>query len=328
MNKEELFNGISGIRGDILEEAEKYTFGTKRKNSWRKWAVMVAILCVVVGSVLTVTSILNHGGEGKQGSGKTTIIKGEDLVNIAGEDSPEPSYDTKSEYLYSELTGGKDQTDGNEPNNQEFSEQGSTARADLAGFNESMLSEQNCIAIVEGKITNRYQKEYEYSFSSNKFGEDGVMHGKDSTMVYEVTISKIWSRDFDKSKTLIVEDQNISMDEVLPMQIGHSYVLPLFDYGNEIIPFSAGNEEVLSGNLKRESRYSTIYPFHPQIESVEKGYILSADWKSLTADKATPVIMDTNFGKGYEYYKDKMVFLSERDFAEKMEYLMKRYHLK
>lgn len=79
--------------------------------------------------------------------------------------------------------------------------------------------------------------------------------------------------------------------------------------------------------MERESRYSTIYKFHPQIEAVKEGYILSTDWKTLTDGKATPVIMDTDYGRDYEYYKDKMVFVRKSDFAEKMDQLMKKYNL-
>lgn len=51
MKKEDLYNGISGIRPEFLQEAESYK--AEKRFTWKKWLATAACLCVVaVGGIL------------------------------------------------------------------------------------------------------------------------------------------------------------------------------------------------------------------------------------------------------------------------------------
>lgn len=189
------------------------------------------------------------------------------------------------------------------------------ATADIASFNEAMLN-HNCIAIVEGQIVGMEQKEYTIISKYEKFGADTVTE-KIHTVVYEMQIAKVWYGDIAESQTIIIEDMMFFLDEVLSLKTGHSYVIPLCNAGDEIWKPTGG--EFISGNIKRESIYSTVYHFHPQIEAVNSGYIFSNDWKTLTTDEAISIEMDVELGEEAEYYKDKMLFLPKSDFHEQFE---------
>lgn len=76
--------------------------------------------------------------------------------------------------------------------------------------------------------------------------------------------------------------------------------------------------ECAGGDITRETTYSTIYPYHPQIEVTDDGlYLIPDDWTTLTAKNAREVIMDT-LDEEYFYYHDKMRLVDEKTFAEQM----------
>lgn len=76
MKNEKIFDGITGIREDIIERAEKYEFATYaaektarkpvNKSRWMKWGAMAASLCLVVGAGLFV--LQNIGGKTGDGA--------------------------------------------------------------------------------------------------------------------------------------------------------------------------------------------------------------------------------------------------------------------
>ena len=96
---------------------------------------------------------------------------------------------------------------------------------------------------------------------------------------------------------------------------GRSYVLPIYEYGDTVRTFATG--EIASGDLSRDSVYSTEYPFHPQITRTEDGnYLVTTDWPSLTADPCRIVNMDEESYDGL--YKDQLRLVYAEDFAERM----------
>ena len=55
-----------------------------------------------------------------------------------------------------------------------------------------------------------------------------------------------------------------------------------------------GKDQKMQLRKQHLSVYSTIYPYHPQIEVTNDGsYLISQDWTTLTAKNAREVIMDT-----------------------------------
>lgn len=192
---------------------------------------------------------------------------------------------------------------------------GNTA-IDVLPFDEAMLSE--CCAIVEGRITKIYLKNYAFDTYDNKFEEGGIFHNKVTTVVYELEVEKSWYGDELSGQSLLVEDQLFFPDEVLGLKAGRRYVIPIYAAGESI--YTPGS--YASGDIARESGYSTLYPFHPQIELTEDGYyIVSSDWGSLAAD-GQELIMDSELGAEGSYYKDKMRLIAPEVFSSKLKLLI------
>ena len=58
-------------------------------------------------------------------------------------------------------------------------------------FSEELLAESS--AILEGRITDMYLKRYTYDTYNDKFGPREVYHNQSSSVVYELTVDKVWS---------------------------------------------------------------------------------------------------------------------------------------
>lgn len=110
------------------------------------------------------------------------------------------------------------------------------------------------------------------------------------------------------------------MDSVISIQKGSRYVIPIYILGEQIY---SNADEVISGDISRESVYSTSYPFHPQIEAVEDGYIVPNDWNTLITDECTKIIVDIPLENG-DFFKDKMYFVPENVFDERMSEIINR----
>lgn len=73
MNNESIFDGITGIREDIVQKAENYQFQKKadkkiRKRAWMKWGTMAACACVFVVAGIMVPIIYNNNMHHKSDS--------------------------------------------------------------------------------------------------------------------------------------------------------------------------------------------------------------------------------------------------------------------
>ena len=104
----------------------------------------------------------------------------------------------------------------------------------------------------------------------------------------------------------------------MEMRIGRKYVLPVYEQGSEIQ--HAGSDDFVKGDKTRDSVYSTVYPFHEQIEVTNDGqYLVSEDWPTLIRENAREVIMPTN-----EYGVNKKFYLIDGDsFGRQMDKVIK-----
>ncbi len=214
--------------------------------------------------------------------------------------------------LYSELALSDDMA------NEEILSHFQGSEMDILPFDESMLSD--CTAILEGKITNMYLKQYDVVTANDKFSKDGRLNWNIKTVIYELQITKSWYGNSYSTQTILIEDQTFFQDEVFSMKVGHKYVIPIYEAGNVIY---TTHHEYISGNIKRDSTFSTFYPFHPQIEVTEdNAYIVSTNWPSLTAENDQKIIMDVELGNVGSYYKDRMVLIDSESFERRMEVLV------
>ena len=67
MSNENIYDGITGIREDIVQKVENYQFKKKEnkksgKKAWMKWGAMAACACLVVGVGMFMLDRGGHDG--------------------------------------------------------------------------------------------------------------------------------------------------------------------------------------------------------------------------------------------------------------------------
>jgi len=203
----------------------------------------------------------------------------------------------------------------------------SNVQANIVSFKESLI--ENSCAILEGTITNIYNKEYLYETPYNKFGTSGVIHSKLTSIIYEIKVNKVWygSDDFTE-KTYLIEDANqtYSFDETSSLKVGGKYVLPIYIAGvNIYIPTHSA-----SSNMTRDSQYSTNYPYHSQIQVTDDDkYIITTDWPTLLEAGSQEIMFDdksTDASKdSLNLYSQKMRLVSKASFTTQIGKLIEMY---
>ncbi len=188
--------------------------------------------------------------------------------------------------------------------------------ADIATFREEYL--KDCVAVIEGEILSIREKEYTVLYEYYKFGTDTLTE-KTNTLIFEIKVDKVWYGDIAENEIITVQDEVLYLNEIFVPGVGGKYVLPLCDSG-ENIRIDTSGQKYLSGDTKRESRYSTLYPFHPQIERTDKGYLFTSDWEGLVTEETKTVTVDIPFE--VEYYSDKMRLNPEEIFRVQFEKLL------
>lgn len=295
MRNIEISEIIGNINDKYIDEAILYTGKEKsiRHNKPEKWGVAIAAcLCIVV--IVTF----------RDSEADNTEIQGQ-IPTTQEEIDTSPVY-------YSSLM----LPDG--VLNEEAFAVSESAMMDITSFDESVLSQDHCCMIIEGTVTDIYVKHYTYDIYSDKFEENGILHGKTDTIVYEVAVDKTWYGKDISGDTILIEDTSYFIEPILAVKKGGRYVLPLHEYGDSI--WTLGHEYA-GGDITRETVYSTIYPFHPQIEVTNDGlYVVSEDWTTLTSQNAKKIIMDTL--DDYDFWKDKMYLVDGKAFEEQMAILI------
>ncbi len=305
MKNYELLDAVGGIDAEYVENAARER-KSKRSSLWVKIVPAAACLCLILGA-----AVLFKPGTPNPPAGDNSG----DLPSASEYDAavPSPTDQTvdESPVYYSSLKLADSVLD------EEMLALFKSNTLDVKAFDESMLSQDHCCMIIEGTVVNLYVKQYNYDVYSDKFEENGILHGRTDTLVYEVAVDKTWYGEDISGETVFVEDTSCFMDPVLAVKEGRRYVLPLYEYGETIW---TGVHEYAGGDITRDSRYSTIYPYHPQIEVTNDGsYLVSQDWTTLTANNAKEVIMDT---LDDDFWKDKMYLVDENTFSNQMAVLI------
>lgn len=296
MKTENLLDAIGEINDEVICDAKV----TKQQKSRKKitWISAVACLGLVVVAVMFARNLYAPVPEGNGYSTKP-LGQAQEAVQEAS-----PVY-------YSDLMLAEGELDEDALGLSESS------MMDIKEFDESTLSQDSCCMIVEGTVTNLYVKHYFYDVYSDKFEENGILHGRTDTVVYEIAVDKTWYGVDVSGETILVEDTSYFTEPILAVKQGKRYVLPLYEYGESIW---TGVHEYAGGDITRETSYSTIYPYHPQIEvTIDGSYLISQDWTTLVAENAREVIMDIKEDENYGQYK--MYLVDGDTFAEQMSIL-------
>ena len=323
MREERMLNLLGQIDNEyILEAAPRKKAG--RKKAWHKWMAVAACLCLIAVSAITMTDWRIPTGDGQtdEGAGGPMPEENSDGYNpIPGgqitENTQDPDAQTQqTEYVSSPVYYGSLMFSDAELNIEALS---LPEEADILPFDESLLSQDGCCMIVEGTIVNLYVKQYDYDVHDDKFDKNDIMHMQASTVVYEIAVGKTWYGEDVSGGTITVEDAAYFAEPALAVKTGRRYVLPLYEYGDTI--WTLGHEYV-GGDITRESRFSTVYPQHPQIEVTDDGfYFVPQDWTTLTSKNAREVIMN-NLDQEYAYYRDKMYLVDSDSFTSQISVLV------
>ena len=296
MNAKKFSDSLGELDAKYVDEALNYKKKTK-KTIWISAAAAAACLLLIGAAVI---------------SKPVKKIENKDGANLPS--TSETQDNTPVHYSSLMSTSNK----SNEEALKLFSESG--YMMDITKFEESDLLQNHCCMIIEGTVEKLYVKHYNYDIKSDKFEEGGVLHGKTDTVVYEVAVDKSWYGENLSGKTVLIEDSAYFADPTLAIKEGGRYVLPIYKCGDKIL---TPGDEYADGNIMRETTYSTIYPYHPQIAVASDGsYLVSEDWTSLINDYAKKVIIDDMDNDNY--WKDKVYSLDEDLFASQMNDLIEK----
>lgn len=301
-----LYSAISNIDDDIIEEVHTIT---KKSNSTLVRVIsLAASFCVVLVGAILLFSQNRFPNYPAQSTENRTPVEQERQPSPSAIESM-PTIPDYSEINFSGLSLPRAQVDS------ALLEQFADYSIDILPFSEDFLSE--CCGILEGTIKRIYPKHYTFDYYDDKFGELELYHSYSDSIIYELEIEKVWyGADFTEGTTILVEDQFYFPDSYFALMEGRCYVLPIFEYGDTVMTFATG--EIASGDLSRDSIYSTEYPFHPQITRTEDGcYLVTTDWTSLTADPCRVVNMDSE--TEYEgFLNDNLRLVYADDFSERL----------
>lgn len=290
MNKESIEIIRDTLRPDseLMERTKNKAKNIKKKNTHTP-ALIAASLILIICTAFALTKVQNAGTVPSVSAGETTVPENEN-----------------KELFYSDLVPNGSFKEVKYDRNVLMS---------VAPFSELYL--EDCVAVVEGEILSVRRKEYTVVYEFDKFERGGRLTSKNETLILEIRADKVWYGDIKEGETVNVETEMYFM--VLPA-VGRRYVLPLCDEGEEINLDEAG-QTYLSGNIKRESIYSIIYPFQMQIEKTEIGYLFPSTWKSLITEETKDVTVDISLTETEAEY-DKMKLDSEEAFAEQFTKLL------
>ncbi len=298
MNKESIEIIKNTVKPDSsLIEKTKAVAMSKNRTKTHIPALIAACLLVILCASFAVTKI-------QSGDFKGTVPVNETTAE-------------ERELLYSELVPFK------LPTREEYNV---ALSMDIAAFNEASL--KDCTAVIEGEILSVREKEYTVIYEFDKFEEKGLLTDKPKTVIYEIKTERVWCGDINEGDILTVENEAFlfACGGIVGLDVGRKYVLPLCDEGEDIRTDEAG-QRYLSGDTKRESPYSILYPFHPQIEKTDRGYLFTSDWESLVTKETMDVTVDISLADEEQYYADKMKLNSEEVFREQFTDILKKVGL-
>ena len=301
---------------DILNKRDDY-LAKQKKTRKTVYSVCSVAACVVIavgilGAFRTMPGLLKNTSDevyiAEESSEQVNDVAQNSLV-----------VDT-SPVLYSALALPNSTVTGNSDDIQKSL---NSSSLDIGGFDEKNI--KGCCAILEGTITNIYYKNYSFDVYNDHFEKGGILHNRATSIIYELKVNKVlYANDGFTATTYLIEDQMFSIDEITILKTGQKYVIPIYIEGDKIHRAA----DYASGDITRDSRYSTLYPFHSQIQVTDDGnYLVPWDWPTLIEAGSREIIFDD---KTNEYPKlpggdSYMKLVNEPNFAKQMGKLIGMY---
>ncbi len=304
MTGDKLLDLMRLIDTKYVEEAEEIT--AQKKVIPLKWCIRVACvsITIVVGLYLGTLqkNNLKHNRVANNETAKEKVIQSMTEEKTSFDDTP-------INYSDLSLARGED-NDITLPND--------SIGSDALPFHEELLKELNCCMIIEGTIKDVRLKTYKYDIKSDKFETNGVLHNTLETVIYEIEVSKTWYGDDVSGKTIVIEDENYCTSSMFKLKKGMKFVIPLYVYGEDML--YSKDDDFATGETKRQSKYSTLCPYEPQIVVTEdEGYIVSEHWSTLVMQNARKVVFDQDDESNIPL---NMYFVAESTFEKQMDWLI------
>lgn len=82
MKNEKLYDGITGIREEIVERADAHVFKKKKRMNWQKWTALAACFCLVVGGVFGASRLGLIKGAGSAAPGDGAVAGGVQATSV------------------------------------------------------------------------------------------------------------------------------------------------------------------------------------------------------------------------------------------------------
>ncbi len=169
----------------------------------------------------------------------------------------------------------------------------------LVGFSETIMVKA-AVWLLEGTVLETHIQDHTYVVRApGKFGAKTMTITTPlQSVVTTFRVERVLHGDAAlEGQTITLEDKIISYDGIFGYKTGAAYVFLVEDHGKAAaIDHIESDEELLSGDLTRVSRYATLYPFIPPIERTAdgRGYIVSADWVHLVRKHDADVFYGDN----------------------------------
>lgn len=306
MKNYELLDAVGGIDAEYVQNAALKR-KPRRSPLWVQIVPAAACLCLILGTAV----FLKPGTPNLPVDGNTVAVPHDASDNLP---SVPENHAAAGPVIYDEL-----KLSGHCANS-DIIARFENASADVLPFQESMLSD--CAGIVEGEIVNMHIKEYSYTVENDKYAEGEKFGESKYTVVYEIQVDRSWYGDRSVGQTVLIEDEMFFPEEEFALKEGHRYVIPFYEAGDEIF----AGIHYTEGDITRDSIYSALYVYHPQIEVTQDNcYIVSEDWPSLLGGQARQIIISDSETEAGNWYQDKMWLVQAESFESGMQELIECY---
>ena len=195
----------------------------------------------------------------------------------------------------------------------------------IAPFTEEMIGDSDLV--IKATVQSVRIKDY---------GEEGEYLGDNRYAVYSLRVDRVY---FDRvgvaeGETFVIEEYlyvgSSLWDLVMQLQAGRQYILPIRFETEQVTLYRPGQREPLL--RARESPYSLIYPFAPQIQvTADNAYLFfesreeGTGWRSLGTAAAIPVTMDVELQGDMALYRERMYLRRDEAFERDFQRLVDRY---
>lgn len=318
-----LYNAITEIDDGLVEEAGNAAGAARTRRV--RLAILAAAVVLVLAAAAATAAMRAGRSAGQGGPAQAADVLPTDAPTGSSPDRENETDKTGTERDYSPVPISSLSIP---PADFKSSVQEGVA-ADIGPFREEEIS--NSRAIIEGKVTKVYRREYAYRYRTA--GEEWDTIDKTWTVVYEVEIGKVWYGDgFSVGETVVIEDEwNGPAEQTVAPVEGRTYVFPVGERSDMEFVHLRWWRPRIEGEVTGETEYTSPYgaldSFYFRITKTDDGeYLVYTGYPTLTAEPCRRVTVDDGSLDGeLSYLKDEIRLLDGEEFAARMNELIGKY---